>query len=305
MITLYSGTPGSYKSYHAVADCITALKRGKNLITNFPLKYKNCIKKPIKGSFEVVNNLNLTVDYLINFACDHHKPGLKAQTLVVIDEASIKYNSRDFNMHDRMEWINFFANHRHFNFDFILITQKDQMLDKQIRGLIEVEIKHRSLKQYQLLGLLLGSVGVFMTVEYWYPCKLRTNSEMNIFNKRIASCYDTMGLFVDTKSKMAEARRKVQESQEVKTIVQVDDENAKKQVNENLCQLVNVLSHYVQCNSETAGSESSSNRSSTLHGTCERLPIFGGFGSNRKFKFTWSLPRNIYKFFKSWGKGLR
>ena len=35
-IELYSGTPGSYKSYHAVSECINALKHGKNLITNFP-----------------------------------------------------------------------------------------------------------------------------------------------------------------------------------------------------------------------------------------------------------------------------
>ena len=88
MISLYSGTPGSYKSYHAVMESVQALRLGKNVITNFPLNYKKRIKKPIKGTYECVNNIDLTVDYLINFACDHHKPGTKAQTLVVIDEAS-------------------------------------------------------------------------------------------------------------------------------------------------------------------------------------------------------------------------
>lgn len=294
MITLYSGTPGSYKSYHAVNDCITALRRGKNLVTNFPINYKNVIKKPIKGVYECVNNLELTVNYLIAFACDHHKPGLKAQTLVVIDEASIKYNSRDFNMHDRMDWINFFANHRHFNFDFILITQKDQMLDKQIRGLIEVEIKHRALKQYLLLGLFLGSLGIFNTVEYWYPCKLRVGSEMKLFNKKIASCYDTMGLFVDTKSKMAEARRKIQDSQEVKTIVQVDDEDSKKQVHEDMSEFVTVLSSYVQCNNKTTDSTcNSGNRRCTV--SCNSFGRFISwfFNRNRKQQSSGSLPGNI------------
>ena len=242
-IILYSGTPGSYKSFHAVKTCIQWLRSGGNLITNFPLNYTKKIKYPIRGVYECVNNLDLTVDYLTKFACDHHHQGIKAQTLVVIDEASIKFNSRDFNVHDRMDWINFFANHRHFNFNVILITQQDKMLDKQIRGLIEIEFKHRALKNYKLFGMLLDLIfhGCFMCVEVWYPCKLKTGAMFNVFRKSYAECYDTMGLFVDTKSKMAEARRKLEASQEVETIVQVNDEVTKKQVNDDLCKLVTLL----------------------------------------------------------------
>lgn len=300
MISLYSGTPGSYKSYHAVAECISWLKLGRNLICNFPVDYKRVIKKPIKGEYHFLFDDQITVSYLLEFAKTHHKSSVRAQTLVVIDEASLKFNPREFSRSDRLEWINFLANHRHFNFEFILITQSDRMIDRQIRSLIETEYKHRAIKNFNFLCFLVDLLfrGCFLSVEYWYPCKLRVGSEFKIFRRRIAKCYDTMALFVGE-------NKNTELSKEVKTIVQVDDENAKKQVNENLCQLVNVLSHYVQCNSETAGSESSSNRSSTLHGTCERLPIFGRFGSNRQFKFTWSLPRNIYKFFKSRGKGLR
>ena len=49
MISLYSGTPGSYKSYHAVQRSLIWLATGGNLITNFPLNYKNKLKRPIKG----------------------------------------------------------------------------------------------------------------------------------------------------------------------------------------------------------------------------------------------------------------
>ena len=156
-IVLYSGTPGSFKSYHAVKSCISWLKSGGNLITNFPLDYKKSIKKPVSGVYEYVNNLDLTVEYLLDFAVKHHKPSVKAQTLIVIDEASIKFNSRDFMVKDRMRWINFFANHRHFNFDVIMITQQDRMLDRQIRGLIETEYKHRSIKNYKTFGFFLYS----------------------------------------------------------------------------------------------------------------------------------------------------
>lgn len=253
-ILLYSGTPGSYKSYHAVKECISWLRLGKNLITNFPLNYKKVLKRPIKGVYECVNNLDLTVDYLIDFAVQHHKPSVRAQTLVVIDEASIKFNSRDFNMKDRMGWINFFANHRHFNFDVILITQQDRMLDRQIRGLIETEYKHRALKNYKFFGFLLNLIfrGCFMCVEVWYPCKLRNGSVFSVFNRKIASCYDTMGLFVDSKNKMAAAREKLQQAQkEVLPIVKVNDEDSKKQIHNDLTKFVSCLCNYVQCNSQT------------------------------------------------------
>ena len=200
-ISLYSGTPGSYKSYHAVKEAITWLKLGRNLITNFPLNYKKRIKRPIKGVYECVNNLDLTVDYLINFACEHHKPS--------------------------MGWINFFANHRHFNFDVILITQQDRMLDRQIRGLIETEYKHRAIKNYKTLGWILNLIfhGFYACVEVWYPCKLKNGSSFGIFNKKIADCYDTMGLFV----------------KEALTIVQVNDEVTKEQVHNDMSDLAALL----------------------------------------------------------------
>ena len=63
-VYLYSGTPGSYKSYHAVKECLTWLKQGKNLITNFPLNYQKRVKHP-KGIYEQVTNDSLTIDYKI------------------------------------------------------------------------------------------------------------------------------------------------------------------------------------------------------------------------------------------------
>lgn len=243
---LFSGTPGSYKSYHAVQECISALSRGKNLITNFPLNYKKRLKRPIKGIYECVNNIDLTVDYLIDFAVTHHKNSVHAQTLLVIDEASIKFNSRDFQLKDRMRWINFFANHRHFNYDVILIAQQDRMLDRQIRGLIETEYKHRAIKNYKFLGFLINLIcrGCFVAVEYWYPCKLRNSSKLCVFNRRIASCYDTMGLFVDSDNKMS-LHRSQRDLKELK-INEVNDKVVKEQISNDMSKLVNLLRSYIQ-----------------------------------------------------------
>lgn len=200
MISLYSGTPGSYKSYHATADAVQWLGRGKNVIANFPIDaskyYKNKRKK--LGQFYFVPNSELTVDYLMRFHRNNHKPNvLKAQTLLIFDEASIPFNARQFDRQDRMDWINFFANHRHFNYEIILIAQNDRMLDRQVRGLLEYEIKHRALKNWNLAFALVSLMckGLFHCVEYWYPCKLKTDTQLKKFNQKIANCYDTMALF--------------------------------------------------------------------------------------------------------------
>ncbi len=198
-ISLYSGTPGSYKSYHATSDIVHWLGAGKNVIANYPVNARKFYKnRKNLGKFIFLRNSDLTIDYLLKFAKENHKPGkLKAQTLIVIDEASIMFNARQFDRKDRMEWVNFFANHRHFNYEFILIAQNDRMLDRQIRGLLEYDYKHRALKNWNLAFALLSLVckGIFHCVEYWYPCKIKTGTQLKRFNKKIASCYDTMALF--------------------------------------------------------------------------------------------------------------
>jgi hypothetical protein len=203
-ITLYSGTPGSYKSYHATTEILKWLSWDRNVIANFPINASKYYKKP-KGSFIFVRNTDLTVDYLLAHHKKYHKPSRNAQTLVVIDEASIPFNSRQFDRKDRMEWVNFFANHRHFNFDVILIAQEDRMLDRQIRGLLEYDYKFRAIKNMNLAMMITSILcgGLYHIVEYWYPCKMKVTTHLCKFNKKKASCYDTMALFNldDTKIK--------------------------------------------------------------------------------------------------------
>ena len=199
MITLMSGTPRSGKSLHAVYIALDDyLKIGKNVITNFPLDWHRKLKR-IKGDYQYWKNEDITPRHLLEYAQEHHKQGTHVQTLVVIDEASIMFNARDFSRKDRIEWINFFANHGHFNFDFILIAQNDKMLDKQIRGLIEYDVKHRSLSNFNFLTLLISKIfgGLFLCISYWYPIHLCNGKSIIRFNRRKASCYDTMALFID------------------------------------------------------------------------------------------------------------
>lgn len=249
MLSLYSGTPGSYKSYHAVEEAINWLRAGGNVIANFPINYKSRLHKPIRGIYEYVDIDDLTVDYLVNFAIEHHRKGTtKAQTLVIIDEAGIPFNSRDYNTKVRRDWVKFFSLHRHLNYDIILIAQQDKMIDRQVRAQIELEFKHRSIKHYKMLGKFINFLcgGCYMVLEIWYPCKLANSNTFHIFHKSIANCYDTMRLFVGEKNKLHD--KKIQEVKKVET----NADDTKEQITKNMSKLVSVLNNFIQRNSKTS-----------------------------------------------------
>ena len=193
MIELYTGTPGSGKSYHACERIWWRLKTGKMVIANFPVKIP---KRFRKARFEYCPNEQLSVQYLLQYNEEMHKPRKEHQTLVVIDEAGTVFNSREWNTKGRMDWLKFFALHRHFGFDFLMIAQQDSMIDKQIRGLVEFQGIHRSVMSGGVIGPFLWLVGGnFMVINMYYGNKCRLNTEFVRFHRRIAMIYDTYALF--------------------------------------------------------------------------------------------------------------
>lgn len=199
-ITLYSGTPGSGKSYHAALDIWTWIRKpGRGLICNFQLNHK-IIDKRLRGRFDYVDNMHLTVRYLMDYAATYHKPGVEGQTLVIIDEAQILFNARSFASAGRLEWCEFFSQHRKFGFTFILIAQFDRMLDRQIRCLLEYDVHHRKLNNYGFGGILLSlfsGLGVwFIAIEYWYGGNsLKLSSTMFHYRSSIGALYDSYSTF--------------------------------------------------------------------------------------------------------------
>lgn len=57
-------------------------------------------------------------------------------------------------------------------FNVILISQSDRMLDRQIRALIETEVRHRKLNNYGFGGMFLTLLTFgrtwFIAIDYWY-----------------------------------------------------------------------------------------------------------------------------------------
>lgn len=200
MITLYSGTPGSGKSYHAVVLVCRMLGSGRHVIANFALKFnKKQIKKGWEDRFFYWPNEEITINNIISHALEHEYliKGKESQALIIIDEAGGRFNCRDFKNSDRTEWIDFFSQHRKLGFDFVLVAQNDRMLDRQIRGLIESDIKHRKVNHFGPFWML--PFPCFVAIEWWYTAKQRVGSEFFMLNKKKANMYDSFKMFTGFK----------------------------------------------------------------------------------------------------------
>lgn len=195
MIYLYSGTPGSGKSLHVARDIYYRLnynKRYPNVIANFNVN-KRMIKNK-KARFLYIDNSELSVEFLVNYALQYHKMGIENQTLVVVDECQVIWNSRDWQRgKDRMKWIKFFTQHRKLGFNFICIAQNDRMVDRQIRSLFEYEVKHRKVNNYKIGRIL--PVPTFAAITYWYGVNEKISVEFFTYRKKWGRFYDSYGSF--------------------------------------------------------------------------------------------------------------
>lgn len=201
MIELYSGTPGSGKSLH-VAKIIRERLRMYDcvIIGNFYVN-QDTIKKR-KGTYIYVDNSQLEPAWLIDYAIEYAKNKgrrLKEDELYLfIDEAQLLFNSRDWQLIKTSGWVSFFSQHRKLGFYIGLIAQFDRMLDRQIRSLVENEIKHRKVSRAGLFGKLLGFLtgdNLFIYIKIWYPMKQKVYSEFFLGTKKVYDLYDSYGLF--------------------------------------------------------------------------------------------------------------
>lgn len=196
MIYLYSGTPGSGKSMHATKDILDYMKRGRPVIANYMLNFREW-KKLDRKLFMYVDNSELTPQYLTQYSIDNLKRGRENQCLVVIDECAIMLNCRDFSRKDRAAWITFFQQHRKLGYNIILVCQFDRMLDRQIRAFVEYEVIHRKLNNAGGVGLVLSLLHItcFYCVERWYGLRMVTNKSFLRVNKKLCKAYNSYIIF--------------------------------------------------------------------------------------------------------------
>lgn len=202
MIYLYSGTPGSGKSLHLAQVIYDTLKfKRLPVVANFDINHST---KGYRENFWHVPNGQLTPSFLYDFARMYwgSRKVSEDSILLALDEAQLLFNSRSWNEAtagaSRMEWIEFFSQHRHFGYKIIFVAQNDRMIDRQIRSLVEIEEKHRRLSNFGLKGKLLSlpfGGRLFGCVRCYYGLNEKVGMSWMLPRRKYFRLYDSYNRF--------------------------------------------------------------------------------------------------------------
>ena len=213
-VYFFSGKPGSGKSLHAAKMIDEWICKGRNVITNFPINEDFWAKRRAKGKktgmvFSSSNDdfLQNGVKGLVGYAKQFHKTNddgkmIEKQTLVILDECQTMFNSRSWNAKGRSDWIILFSQHRKFGFEFLLISQHKDFVDKQIRCQFQYDYDHRNLKNFKTLGFILSLLfggNFFVIVVKSMDIGKKDHTEFCGARKKYYKLYDSYRIF-DTKT---------------------------------------------------------------------------------------------------------
>lgn len=197
MICLYSGTPGSGKSLHTAANIKARLAIGKPVICNFPVDLDR-VRHP--EMFSCIPNDELKPSALVEYSRAYFgdRKIKEEEIFLIIDEAQLLFNAREWQAVNASGWISFFTQHRKYGYHVILIAQFDRMIDRQIRSLIEYEFIHRKVSNFGWFGKIMSSIALgklFVSVQMWYPLKEKVGSEFFVARPGLYRLYDTYADF--------------------------------------------------------------------------------------------------------------
>ena len=209
-IYLNSGRPGSGKSLDAARDIRFTLNRRtpRPVLGNFELSPTAPVRS--RDYFHYFPNKDLYPQLLMDWADEFWtSPGApefsEDYLLLVLDECQILWNARSCmdkgsgtKKDSRMDWLEFFSQHRKWGFKVLLIAQSDKMIDNQFRMLIDYEVRHRKLSKFGLWGYLIGSLffgRLFLRIVTYYETGERLESELFLARKKDFEMYDSYKKF--------------------------------------------------------------------------------------------------------------
>lgn len=203
MIDFYSGTPGSGKSLHTIKVIKDHIeKKGLPVVGNFYFK-ASALKNRDWGSYLYVDNDHLTPKLLYDFSMEYQRKRRKHkfqedEILLVIDECQLIYNARQWNKKGMKEWIAFYTQHRKLFYHVILVAQFKNMIDRQIRSVIEYEYLHRKVKNIGIYGKIINLFtggNLHICVKMYAPLSMRVSSEWFRADRGLYKLYDSFRLF--------------------------------------------------------------------------------------------------------------
>lgn len=202
MIYLFTGTPGSGKSMHVAKVISDTLNyQDKYIVTNIPINLdyfsQNCRSKFFTFDFDQHD-----FSYLQNISRDyyskHNNKLRESRIKLIIDEAQLYFNSRTWNDKSRSAWNRFFTLHRHLGYDIYFVCQYEDMLDKQIRFLVEYQFVHRKILSMGWRGFIVFLLSFgrrFACIKYCHYNNQKLGTSMLYCSRHLFKIYDTFQLF--------------------------------------------------------------------------------------------------------------
>ncbi|MCM2263553.1 MAG: zonular occludens toxin domain-containing protein [Desulfuromonadales bacterium] len=149
MILLFIGLPGSGKTYEAVTKIVANLAKGREVFTNIEgLDDPDC-RHVIQelcdlDDFTFENSLHFLEADQVSHFWEHITDG----SFVLVDEVHKYWNSRDFQKTDNRLLSDWASTHRHSGNDVVMMTQKPEKLDSQVRSLAQWTHEFRKLNMF-------------------------------------------------------------------------------------------------------------------------------------------------------------
>jgi hypothetical protein len=158
MIELYEGRLGGGKTYSATVRIVDHVRRGGLIATNIELVW-DAIKQYSAERFGVIveddQYIALDEEHIGMF--HRHTPSgtVELPVLVVLDEAHLTFNARDYAKTDKLyrETLTFLTQSRKVNTDVIFIAQSVLNMDKQFMRLVQYIWRFRDLSKWKIPGL--------------------------------------------------------------------------------------------------------------------------------------------------------
>lgn len=138
MITGFTGTPGSGKTYDAVQKILDNLRKLRVVYTNIRgMDSPECIEmiKMVTGLSDcgLARYLNFLEPKQESDFWNHVEPG----SLIVLDEVQNIFNAREWQSKKNVAFNAWASTHRHHGFDLVLISQSIMRIDTAVRALVE------------------------------------------------------------------------------------------------------------------------------------------------------------------------